>query len=79
LELTAADELVAIENIEVLKENGLEIEVDDTANAGQSAKLLRVTVFPISKSTGFNMKGTTQLFPIFVVLHRQVQVTIVII
>ncbi|KIL56445.1 hypothetical protein M378DRAFT_89291 [Amanita muscaria Koide BX008] len=60
LELTAADELVAIENIDVLVDNGFEVEVDETAAAGQGARL-QVTAFPISKSTEFGMKDLEEL------------------
>ena len=57
LELTAADELLATENIEVLRQNGFEIEVDDGAYSGQGSRL-KLVAQPISKSTVFDMKGT---------------------
>jgi DNA mismatch repair protein PMS2 len=56
LELTAADELLATENIEVLRQNGFEIEVDDSEYSGQGSRL-KLVAQPISKSTVFDMKG----------------------
>ena len=56
LELTAADELLAMENIEVLRQNGFEIEIDETASIGQGSKL-HLTAKPTSGSTDFDMKG----------------------
>ena len=64
LELTAADELVAIENVEVLRQNGFELDVDEDAHPGQR---VRLTAQPISKSTVFDTKGehnpSTPVFP----------------
>lgn len=55
LELTAADELLAIENIEVLRKNGFEIEIDE-ASVGQGSRL-HLTAKPTSGSTDFDIKG----------------------
>ncbi|TEB25771.1 DNA mismatch repair protein MutL [Coprinellus micaceus] len=55
LELTAADELVASENLQVLKDNGFEVHVapdNDTCGAR-----LQLTAQPVSKNTVFDMKG----------------------
>ncbi|KAF8621431.1 hypothetical protein AX15_007791 [Amanita polypyramis BW_CC] len=60
LELTAADELVAIENREALQQNGFELQVDEEASAGQGVRL-KVTAFPVSKSTEFNMTDLEEL------------------
>ncbi|KAK2459357.1 hypothetical protein APHAL10511_008626 [Amanita phalloides] len=60
LELTAADELVAIENIHAVQQNGFELEVDETAPAGQGSKL-KVTAFPVSKSTEFDVTDLEEL------------------
>ena len=54
LELTAADELVALENIDVLRQNGFELDVSEDRVPGQRMQL---TAQPISKSTVFDMKG----------------------
>ena len=56
LELTAADELLAMENIEALRQNGFEIEIDEAASVGQGSKL-HLTAKPTSGSTDFDMKG----------------------
>jgi DNA mismatch repair protein PMS2 len=61
LELTAADELLAMENIAVLRQNGFEIEIDEAASVGQGSKL-HLTAKPTSGSTDFDMKG--QLSPL---------------
>ena len=61
LELTAADELVAIENMHMLQQNGFELAVDETAAVGQGSKL-KVTAFPVSKSTEFGMAGKHRSF-----------------
>jgi DNA mismatch repair protein PMS2 len=54
--LTASDELTAIENIEILQQNGFEVEIDQDAPAGQGSRL-KLTAQPVSKSTTFDMKG----------------------
>lgn len=48
LDLPASDELLAIDNIDVLKFNGFEIDVDEEKPTGQRIRLLAM---PISKST----------------------------
>ncbi|KIM43925.1 hypothetical protein M413DRAFT_371356 [Hebeloma cylindrosporum] len=56
LELTASDEMVALENINVLQQNGFEIDVEAEASIGQGSKL-KLTAQPVSKNTTFDMKG----------------------
>jgi DNA mismatch repair protein PMS2 len=66
LELTAADELLAIENVDVLRKNGFEVEVDGEKEVGSDSDdvapaqggRLKLTAQPVSKSTVFDMKGT---------------------
>ena len=60
LELTAADELSAMENIDVLRRNGFEIEIDEAASVGQGSRLY-LAAKPISGSTVFDMKGQLSL------------------
>ncbi|PFH47230.1 hypothetical protein AMATHDRAFT_152687 [Amanita thiersii Skay4041] len=65
LELTAADELVAIENVDALRQNGFELEAtreEDGCNSefGQVARL-RLVAQPVSKSTTFDMKDLEEL------------------
>lgn len=56
LELTASDEMVATENIDILRKNGFEIEIkEEEVHAGSPR--LTLTAQPISKSTIFDMKG----------------------
>ena len=58
LNLTASDELLAIEHQEVLRFNGFEIEVDEDAQAGQRIKLVAMPVSKATKKTEFTMQGT---------------------
>lgn len=54
LELTAADELVALENMDVLQQNGFEVgEVGDQP----AGRRLRLLAQPISKNTEFDVQG----------------------
>lgn len=56
LELTAADELVAIENLDVLRSNGFEVVVDEDPCSGQRERV-KLVAQPVSKGTMFDMKG----------------------
>ncbi|KAI0692134.1 hypothetical protein C8T65DRAFT_745273 [Cerioporus squamosus] len=58
LELAAADEIVALENIDVLRQNGFELDVSEDRAPGQRMQL---TAQPISKSTVFDMKDLEEL------------------
>ncbi|TCD62462.1 hypothetical protein EIP91_006832 [Steccherinum ochraceum] len=60
LELTAADELVAVENMDVLRENGFEVAVsaDESVDGGRHLSLVAQ---PISKNTVFDMKDLEEL------------------
>ncbi|KZW00314.1 Pms2 protein, partial [Exidia glandulosa HHB12029] len=58
LELTAADELLAIERIDVLRKNGFDLEVDEDAPAHQRIKL---TAIPVSKNTSFSVEDLEEL------------------
>jgi DNA mismatch repair protein PMS2 len=57
LELTATDELVAVENIEILRQNGFEIDADEGDTMSGKAHRLSLVAQPVSKSTVFDMKG----------------------
>jgi hypothetical protein len=57
MELTASEELLAMENIDVLKQNGFEVDVVHEGECGQGSRL-KLTAQPISKSTVFDMKGS---------------------
>ncbi|KAK0481600.1 hypothetical protein IW261DRAFT_1471496 [Armillaria novae-zelandiae] len=64
LELTAADELLTLERLDILKQNGFEVEggdqYEDVEDAETGSKL-RLTAQPVSKSTVFNMKDLEEL------------------
>ncbi|KAK0466391.1 uncharacterized protein EV420DRAFT_1511385 [Desarmillaria tabescens] len=64
LELTAADELLALEHLDILKQNGFEVEGGDqyenVEDVGGDSKL-RLIAQPVSKSTVFNMKDLEEL------------------
>jgi len=60
LELTAADELVAIENVDVLRSNGFEVSIDEDAASGTGERV-KLVAQPVSKSTTFDMQGIIHL------------------
>jgi hypothetical protein len=55
LELTAADELLAMENLDVLRQNGFEVEVDEEIS--ENRPRLKLLAQPVSKNTLFDVKG----------------------
>ena len=62
LQLTAADEMLAVENMDVLRSNGFELEQIEEQHAGdedetESRMRLRLVAQPVSKDTTFDMKG----------------------
>ncbi|KAG6812580.1 hypothetical protein H0H92_002048 [Tricholoma furcatifolium] len=62
MELTASDELIALENTDILRQNGFEVEEVEEASRSemQGAKLCLVAQ-PVSKSTIFDMKDLEEL------------------
>ncbi|RUS22609.1 mismatch repair endonuclease PMS2 [Endogone sp. FLAS-F59071] len=64
-ELTVAEELIAMENIEILCKNGFEIEVDPDA---EPTKRIKIVSQPISKNTLFDIKDFEEL--IFLLTDR---------
>ncbi|KAF8797761.1 hypothetical protein BYT27DRAFT_6923499 [Phlegmacium glaucopus] len=60
LELTAADEMLAMENIEVLRQNGFEIEIDECAPIGLGSRL-HLAAKPTSGSTVYDMKDLEEI------------------
>ena len=56
--MTAADEVLAIENIEILRQNGFEVEVEDEDEVG--GHRLKLVAQPVSKDTAFDMKGASE-------------------
>jgi DNA mismatch repair ATPase MutL len=65
LELTAADELLAADNVELLRQNGFEVEVagHGELETGQRHRL-ELVAQPVSKSTVFDMKGDSLCTPL---------------
>ncbi|KAG8921115.1 hypothetical protein FRC01_000410, partial [Tulasnella sp. 417] len=59
LELSAADELIATENIEVLRKNGFEIALKPTASGERQR--IHLVAQPISKRTVFDFKDLEEL------------------
>ncbi|KAF8577108.1 hypothetical protein K439DRAFT_1365464 [Ramaria rubella] len=60
LELTAADELLAIENIDVLHRNGFELIINDDTHPGHGERV-KLVAQPVSKGTTFDMKDLEEL------------------
>lgn len=60
LELSVVDELVALDNIDMLKKNGFVLQVDKDAPTGERPKV-RLVAQPMSKDTMFDMKGGPHL------------------
>ncbi|KAJ7202124.1 MutL C terminal dimerization domain-containing protein [Mycena pura] len=58
LELTASDELLALENIDVLRRNGFEVVAGTET---ETAPRLALTAQPVSKDTVFDMKDLEEL------------------
>ena len=57
LNLPASDELLAIDNEEVLKFNGFEIELDEEAEIGKRIKLVAMPIAKATKKTEFTFEG----------------------
>lgn len=56
LQLTAGDEIVAIENLDILKTNGFEVIVDEDKAPGRGERIA-LSAMPVSKETTFDFKG----------------------
>lgn len=56
MQLTAADELVAMENLDVLRANGFEVGVDEDAPPGRGERV-SLKAMPVSKETVFDFHG----------------------
>lgn len=61
LELTAADELIALDRLDVLRQNGFEVEVTKAAPDSDGGARLRLVAQPVSKSTTFDMRDLEEL------------------
>ncbi|KAK6346896.1 hypothetical protein TWF696_006997 [Orbilia brochopaga] len=58
LELSAMDELVVMDNMDVLKKNGFVVEIDDTGDVGRRCRLVSL---PMSKDKVFDLKDFEEL------------------
>lgn len=56
LQLTAADEIVAMENLDVLRANGFEVEIDEDQPPGRGERV-KLVAMPVSKETVFDYRG----------------------
>jgi len=66
LELTASDEVLATENLDIFRKNGFEIEIKEGDVFPGSSRLM-LTAQPVSNSTVFDMKG--KLLDVLVYFH----------
>ncbi|WVW82358.1 hypothetical protein I302_104365 [Kwoniella bestiolae CBS 10118] len=60
LQLTAGDEIVAMENLDILSKNGFDVKVDEDALPGQGERI-NLVAMPVSKETTFDFKDLEQL------------------
>jgi len=56
LQLTAGDEIVAMENMGILKANGFGVMVDEDQAPGRGERI-KLSAMPVSKETVFDFKG----------------------
>jgi hypothetical protein len=54
--LTAGDEIVAVENLEILRSNGFEVQIDEDQVPGRGERI-KLSAMPVSKETTFDFKG----------------------
>jgi len=54
--LTAGDEIVAVENLDILRSNGFEVEIDEDQVPGRGERI-KLSAMPVSKETTFDFKG----------------------
>ncbi|KAK8865970.1 hypothetical protein IAR55_001119 [Kwoniella newhampshirensis] len=60
LQLTAGDEIVAMENLDILHSNGFEVKVDEEKPPGRGERI-SLMAMPVSKDTTFDFKDLEQL------------------
>lgn len=56
MQLTAGDEIVAMENLDILRANGFEVDVDEDQLPGRGERV-KLVAMPVSKETVFDFKG----------------------
>lgn len=62
LQLPSADEITAMENLDILAANGFGLSVDEDAPYGRGERI-RLTAMPTSKETVFDEKGILTIRP----------------
>ena len=60
LELSAADKVLALENLDVLQANGFDVVVENGSEGEKQGDLLLVSQ-PVSKSTVFDISGASTI------------------
>ncbi|WWD17838.1 hypothetical protein CI109_102282 [Kwoniella shandongensis] len=60
LQLTAGDEIVAMENLDILHSNGFDVKVDEDQPPGRGERI-KLMAMPVSKDTTFDFKDLEQL------------------
>jgi hypothetical protein len=55
LDLTAAEEITVMDNLDILDLNGFSVQVDESAKVGERVKLLAQ---PVSGNTSWDVSGT---------------------
>nr|XP_019000494.1 uncharacterized protein I203_06911 [Kwoniella mangroviensis CBS 8507]OCF63955.1 hypothetical protein I203_06911 [Kwoniella mangroviensis CBS 8507] len=60
LQLTASDEIIAMENLDILSKNGFDVKVDEDALPGKGERI-NLVAMPVSKETTFDFKDLEQL------------------
>ena len=55
-ELTVRDEIIAMDNLDILKSNGFEVSVDEDKAPGRGERI-SLMAMPISQETTFDFKG----------------------
>ena len=54
LELSSADEMVVMDNLEIFRMNGFDFEIDED---GETTKRVKMTAYPFSKGAEFGVRG----------------------
>lgn len=60
MQLTAADEIIAMDNLPALKSNGFEVDIDEDAPPGRGERVV-LRAMPVSKETTFDFTDLEQL------------------
>lgn len=61
IELSSADEMVVMDNLEIFRMNGFDFEIDEDAKTTKRVKLIS---YPFSQGTEFGLRGNLFLMRI---------------